>query len=104
VGVELAGEIKAVWQARPSRSWTWRTTPSATASSRSVAAVSDYLSVTLPTACRPDGSIEVTPHLRIAGQETVFALGDVSAAGAKMAGVGRQAAMGVSPGALCPLG
>ncbi len=53
---------------------------------------SDYLGETLMPARRPDGFIEVGPTLQVAGQTTVFALGDLSTADAKMAGfAGRQA-------------
>jgi NADH dehydrogenase FAD-containing subunit len=55
---------------------------------------SDYLGEALLPARRADGFIEVTPTLRVAGQRTVFALGDLSTADAKMAGfAGRQAAV-----------
>ena len=54
---------------------------------------SDYLGEALASARRSDGFIEVDPTLRVAGQTTVFAVGDVSTADAKMAGfAGRQAA------------
>ncbi len=54
--------------------------------------VSDYLVGDLASARRPDGFIEVTPYLQVAGQDSVFALGDVSAADHNMAGIaGRQA-------------
>jgi NADH dehydrogenase FAD-containing subunit len=54
--------------------------------------VSDYLVGELGTARRPDGFVEVTPSLQVVGQERVFAVGDVSAADHKMAGIaGRQA-------------
>jgi NADH dehydrogenase FAD-containing subunit len=54
--------------------------------------VSDYLAGGLAAARRADGLIEVAPTLQVAGQETVFALGDVSTADHKMAGAaGRQA-------------
>jgi NADH dehydrogenase FAD-containing subunit len=57
-----------------------------------VAPVSDYLAAGLASARRADGFLDVTPHLRVAGQDTVYALGDVSAADAKMAAfAGRQA-------------
>jgi NADH dehydrogenase FAD-containing subunit len=58
-----------------------------------VAPASDYLAGGLASARRPDGFVEVTPELRVAGQDRVFALGDVSAADQnKGAGVaGRQA-------------
>jgi apoptosis-inducing factor 2 len=53
---------------------------------------SNYLRGSLADKRRPDGSIEVTPHLQVAGQRTVFALGDVAAADLKTAGrAGRQA-------------
>jgi NADH dehydrogenase FAD-containing subunit len=55
---------------------------------------SDYLGETLAPARRADGFIEVGPTLQVAGQTSVFALGDVSTADAKMAGfAGRQAAL-----------
>ena len=54
--------------------------------------VSDYLVGDLAAARRPDGFVEVTPYLQVAGQDRVFALGDVAAADHKMAGIaGRQA-------------
>ena len=57
-----------------------------------VSPVSDYLAGDLAGARRPDGFIEVTPFLQVAGQDRVFAVGDVSAADHKMAGIaGRQA-------------
>jgi apoptosis-inducing factor 2 len=58
-----------------------------------VAPASDFLAGGLAAARRPDGFVEVTPELRVAGQDRVFALGDVSAADQnKGAGVaGRQA-------------
>jgi apoptosis-inducing factor 2 len=46
---------------------------------------SDYLTGQLAKARRPDGFVEVTPELRVAGQKTVFALGDVSTIDRKMA-------------------
>jgi NADH dehydrogenase FAD-containing subunit len=46
---------------------------------------SECLGLTLHAAQRPDGFVEVNEHLQLAGQETVFALGDVAAAGVKMA-------------------
>jgi apoptosis-inducing factor 2 len=47
----------------------------------------------LRNARRPDGFIEVWPTLQVAGKTTVFALGDISIADAKMAGfAGHQAA------------
>jgi apoptosis-inducing factor 2 len=53
---------------------------------------SEYLGDALASARRADGYIEVGPTLQVAGQTTVFALGDLSTADAKMAGfAGRQA-------------
>jgi NADH dehydrogenase FAD-containing subunit len=54
---------------------------------------SDYLAGGLAAARHPDGFVEVTPELRVAGQDRVFALGDVSTADPnKGAGAtGRQA-------------
>jgi apoptosis-inducing factor 2 len=55
---------------------------------------SDYLGAALAPARRSDGFIEVGPTLQVAGQTTVFALGDISTADAKMAGfAGHQAAI-----------
>jgi NADH dehydrogenase FAD-containing subunit len=57
-----------------------------------VTPVSDYLSGDLAAARRPDGFVTVGPALQIAGHENVFAIGDVSNADAKMAGMaGKQA-------------
>jgi NADH dehydrogenase FAD-containing subunit len=57
-----------------------------------VTPVSDYLSADLAAARRPDGFVTVGPALQIAGHENVFAIGDVSTADAKMAGMaGMQA-------------
>ena len=54
---------------------------------------SDYLGEALSLARRADGYVEVSPTLQVAGQTTVFALGDLSTADAKMAGfAGHQAA------------
>ena len=54
---------------------------------------SNYLGEELAPARRSDGFIEVGPTLQVAGQTTVFALGDLSTADAKMAGyAGREAA------------
>jgi apoptosis-inducing factor 2 len=54
---------------------------------------SDYLGPSLSSARRADGYVEVGPTLQVTGQTTVFALGDLSTADAKMAGfAGRQAA------------
>jgi NADH dehydrogenase FAD-containing subunit len=59
--------------------------------------VSDYLRGELAAARLADGSIAVTPELRVAGQEHVFALGDASAADMKTAGrAGRQAEVAVA--------
>ncbi len=56
--------------------------------------VSDYLAGSLAAARQPDGLVEVTPELRVAGQDRVFALGDVAAADHPMAGAAsRQAAI-----------
>jgi NADH dehydrogenase FAD-containing subunit len=53
---------------------------------------SDYLGEELKAARRRDGFVEVTPTLQVVGQTTVFALGDLSTADAKMAGfAGHQA-------------
>jgi NADH dehydrogenase FAD-containing subunit len=55
---------------------------------------SDYLGAALAAARRADGFIDVTPTLQVTGQTTVFAVGDLSTADAKMAGhAGRQAAV-----------
>src|ERR1700680_4033358 len=55
---------------------------------------SDYLGEALIPARRADGFIEVGPTLQVAGQATVFAVGDISTADSKMAGfAGRQAAI-----------
>ena len=60
-----------------------------------VAPASDYLAGGLADARRPDGFVEVTPELLVAGQNRVFALGDVSSADQnKGAGAaGRQASI-----------
>jgi NADH dehydrogenase FAD-containing subunit len=56
--------------------------------------VSDYLAGGLAGARGPGGLIEVSPTLQVAGQDRVFALGDVSTADRKVAGAaGRQAAI-----------
>jgi NADH dehydrogenase FAD-containing subunit len=57
-----------------------------------VAPNSDYLGDALASARRPDGFVEVGPTLQVAGQTTVFALGDLSTADAKMAGFARRQA------------
>jgi len=57
-----------------------------------VVPASDYLVGGLASARRPDGFVEVTPDLRVVGQDRIFAVGDVSTADHKMAGIaGRQA-------------
>ena len=57
-----------------------------------VSPVSDYLAGELGAARQGDGFVTVTPYLQVAGQDRVFALGDVAAADHKMAGAaGRQA-------------
>jgi NADH dehydrogenase FAD-containing subunit len=59
-----------------------------------VVPVSDYLAGSLAAARGADGLIEVTPTLQLAGQDRVFALGDVSTADRKVAGAAsRQAAI-----------
>jgi apoptosis-inducing factor 2 len=53
---------------------------------------SDYLGDALARARRADGFIEVGPTLQVAGQTSVFAVGDISTADSKMAAfAGRQA-------------
>jgi apoptosis-inducing factor 2 len=57
-----------------------------------VSPVSEYLAGDLAAARQADGFVEVTPYLQVAGQDRVFALGDVATADHKMAGIaGRQA-------------
>jgi NADH dehydrogenase FAD-containing subunit len=57
-----------------------------------VSPVSDYLRDDLAAARRPDGFVTVGPALQVAGRENVFAIGDVSTADSKMAGMaGMQA-------------
>jgi apoptosis-inducing factor 2 len=58
--------------------------------------VSDYLVGDLAAARRPDGFVEVTPWLQAAGQERVFALGDLAAADHKMAGIASRQAQVVA--------
>jgi apoptosis-inducing factor 2 len=53
---------------------------------------SDYLGDALAPARRADGFIEVGPTLQVAGQTTVFAVGDISTADSKMAGFARRQA------------
>jgi NADH dehydrogenase FAD-containing subunit len=57
---------------------------------------SDYLGGKLASARRSDGFIEVGPTLQVAGQTTVFAVGDISTADAKMAGFARHQATTVA--------
>jgi apoptosis-inducing factor 2 len=52
----------------------------------------DYLGEDLALARQPDGFIEVGPTMQVAGQTTVFAIGDASTADAKMAGFARRQA------------
>jgi apoptosis-inducing factor 2 len=57
-----------------------------------VSPVSDYLAGDLATARTPEGFIEVTPQLQVTGQDGVFAIGDVSTADHKMAGIASRQA------------
>ena len=57
-----------------------------------VTPVSDYLAGDLAAARRADGFIEVSPCLQVAGQDHVFAIGDVCAADHKMAGIASRQA------------
>jgi pyruvate/2-oxoglutarate dehydrogenase complex dihydrolipoamide dehydrogenase (E3) component len=57
---------------------------------------SDYLGDELASARRSDGFIEVGPTLQVAGQTTVFAVGDISTADSKMAGFARRQAVTVA--------
>jgi NADH dehydrogenase FAD-containing subunit len=57
---------------------------------------SDYLGDELKSARRPDGFIDVGPTLQVAGQSTVFAVGDISTADSKMAGFARHQAATVA--------
>jgi NADH dehydrogenase FAD-containing subunit len=57
---------------------------------------SDYLGDGLLPARRADGYVEVEPTLQVVGQETVFALGDLSTADAKMAGFATRQAQTVA--------
>jgi NADH dehydrogenase FAD-containing subunit len=57
---------------------------------------SDYLGDALLAARRPDGYVEVGPTLQVVGHETVFALGDLSTADAKMAGFATREAQTVA--------
>ena len=63
---------------------------------------SDYLGDELASARRSDGFIEVGPTLQVAGQTTVFAIGDISTADAKMAGFARRQAATVADNINCP--
>src|ERR1017187_2989156 len=129
VGIELAGEIKAVWpdkhvtlldvaddvlgvevllasplrEGPPTPPGAAQTFTVVTESGREVTAdiwfrcygvvpVSDYLAAGLAAARQADGFVEVTPQLRVAGQDTVFAIGDVAAADHKMAGIAMRQA------------
>lgn len=57
-----------------------------------VTPVSDYLTADLAVARGADGFVKVGPALQVGGHDNVFAIGDVSDADAKMAGIaGRQA-------------
>ena len=59
-----------------------------------VTPVSDYLSDDLASARLPSGFVTVGPALQVGGHENVFAIGDVSTADAKMAGMaGMQAGL-----------
>jgi apoptosis-inducing factor 2 len=57
---------------------------------------SGYLGEDLASARRSDGFIEVGPTLQVAGQTTVFAVGDISTADSKMAGFARHQAATVA--------
>jgi apoptosis-inducing factor 2 len=57
---------------------------------------SDYLGRELASARGSDGFIEVGPTLQVAGQTTVFAVGDISTADSKMAGFARRQAATVA--------
>jgi NADH dehydrogenase FAD-containing subunit len=61
-----------------------------------VSPVSDYLAGELATARQPDGFIAVTPQLQVVGQDRVFAVGDVSDADHKMAGLASRQAQVVA--------
>jgi apoptosis-inducing factor 2 len=53
---------------------------------------SDYLGEALAAARRSDGFVEVKPTMQVRDQTTVFAVGDLSTADAKMAGFARRQA------------
>lgn len=55
-----------------------------------VTPISGYLADDLVPARTPTGLVEVTPELRVAGQHTVFALGDITTLGPPMAGYARH--------------
>lgn len=57
-----------------------------------VTPVSDYLAGAAAGARRPDGFVDVTPYLQVAGQDRIFAVGDVAAADHKMAGIATRQA------------
>jgi NADH dehydrogenase FAD-containing subunit len=57
---------------------------------------SNYLGDALLPARRADGYVEVGPTLQVVGQDTVFALGDLSTADAKMAGFATRQAQTVA--------
>ena len=57
---------------------------------------SDYLGDELASVRRSDGFIEVGSTLQVAGQTTVFAVGDISTADSKMAGFARRQAATVA--------
>jgi NADH dehydrogenase FAD-containing subunit len=61
-----------------------------------VVPASEYLVGELAAARRPDGFVEVTASLQVIGHERVFAVGDVSAADHKMAGVASRQAQVVA--------
>ena len=61
-----------------------------------VVPASEYLVGELAAARRPDGFVEVTPSLQVVGQDTVFAVGDVSTADHKMAGAASRQAQVVA--------
>jgi NADH dehydrogenase FAD-containing subunit len=61
-----------------------------------VSPVSGYLAGELATARQPDGFIAVTPQLQVVGQDRVFAVGDVSDADHKMAGLASRQAQVVA--------
>jgi NADH dehydrogenase FAD-containing subunit len=59
-----------------------------------VTPVSDYLGDDLAVARLPTGFVDVGPALQVAGHDNVFAIGDISTADAKMAGMaGMQATL-----------